>query len=158
MINSKDRNPQNKQSTTGLILEIQRMSTEDGPGLRTTVFFKGCSLKCTWCHNPESIRLHPEIQWVGSRCIGCRTYIESCPNDSLSLQQGGIPVIIPAIQYQAADSRRLVFSTLPFRNELRTIPADTTVSIFGLNLKMQSVLIERKRECLDITIASWRST
>ncbi|MBW1890326.1 MAG: 4Fe-4S cluster-binding domain-containing protein, partial [Deltaproteobacteria bacterium] len=38
----------------GLVLEIQRMSTEDGPGLRTTVFFKGCSLRCSWCHNPES--------------------------------------------------------------------------------------------------------
>ena len=53
----------------------------------------------------------------------------------------GIPVIIPAIQCQASDSRRLVFSTLPFRNELRTIPADTTVAVFGLNLKMQSVLV-----------------
>jgi hypothetical protein len=53
----------------------------------------------------------------------------------------GIPVIIPAVQCQASDSRRLVFSTLPFRNELRAIPADTTMAIFGLNLKMQSVLV-----------------
>jgi hypothetical protein len=53
----------------------------------------------------------------------------------------GIPLIIPAIQCQASDSRRLVFSTLPFRGELRAIPAGTTVAIFGLNLKMQSVLV-----------------
>ncbi len=68
------------------------MSTEDGPGLRTTVFFKGCSLNCAWCHNPESIHSHPEIQWVGSRCIGCRTCIESCPNDALSLTRDGIRI------------------------------------------------------------------
>jgi hypothetical protein len=53
----------------------------------------------------------------------------------------GIPSIIPVIQAQASDSRRLVFSTLPFRDELRAIPADTTIAIFGLNLKMQSVLV-----------------
>jgi hypothetical protein len=53
----------------------------------------------------------------------------------------GIPVIIPAIQCQASDSRRLVFSTRPFREELRAIPADTTIGVFALNLKMQSVLV-----------------
>ena len=92
MTNIKGSKTQNEESATGLILEIQRMSTEDGPGLRTTVFFKGCSLKCTWCHNPESIRRHPEIQWVGSRCIGCRTCIESCPNNALTLRPDGIHI------------------------------------------------------------------
>jgi len=53
----------------------------------------------------------------------------------------GIPAIIPVIQCQASDSRRLVFSTLPFQDELRAIPVDTTIAIFGLNLKMQSVLV-----------------
>jgi len=57
---------------TGIVLEIQRMSTEDGPGIRTTVFMKGCPLKCVWCHNPESIRLKQQVQWIGSRCIGCK--------------------------------------------------------------------------------------
>lgn len=65
------------------ILEIQRMSTEDGPGLRTTVFFKGCSLRCAWCHNPESISARPQIHWVGSRCIGCKTCLEVCPESAL---------------------------------------------------------------------------
>lgn len=68
------------------------MSTEDGPGLRTTVFFKGCSLKCGWCHNPESIHAYPEIQWVDSRCIGCRTCIEACSRNALSLTPGGIRI------------------------------------------------------------------
>jgi len=67
-----------------LVLEIQRMSTEDGPGIRTTVFFKGCSLNCLWCHNPESISALPQIHWLSSRCIGCRTCIDACPNGALT--------------------------------------------------------------------------
>jgi pyruvate formate lyase activating enzyme len=69
---------------TGTVLEIQRMSTEDGPGLRTTVFFKGCSLRCSWCHNPESLELKPEIQWIESRCILCKTCMKACTRGVLS--------------------------------------------------------------------------
>lgn len=81
---------QTNKTKTALVLEIQRMSTEDGPGLRTTVFFKGCSLKCAWCHNPESISMLPQIHWIGSRCIGCRTCLETCPHNALSLTLDGI--------------------------------------------------------------------
>jgi len=77
---------------TATILEIQRMSTEDGPGLRTTVFFKGCGLRCAWCHNPESIDRRPELQWIGSRCIGCRTCIDACPAGALSASDDGIAI------------------------------------------------------------------
>lgn len=68
----------------GLVLEIQRMSTEDGPGLRTTVFFKGCPLRCAWCHNPESISPRPELQWIPVRCIDCGTCLDVCPDGALS--------------------------------------------------------------------------
>jgi len=74
------------------ILEIQRMSTEDGPGIRTTVFFKGCSLKCKWCHNPESISMQPQIHWIGSRCLGCKTCIAVCPSNSLFLTATGMEI------------------------------------------------------------------
>ena len=77
---------------SGIILEIQRMSTEDGPGIRTTVFFKGCSLTCVWCHNPESISLKPEIHWIGSRCIGCRTCLKTCRLNALSLDGKGMRI------------------------------------------------------------------
>jgi len=74
------------------VLEIQRMSTEDGPGIRTTVFFKGCSLRCIWCHNPESISPKPQVHWIGTRCIGCRTCIDVCRSGALSLEQDGMEI------------------------------------------------------------------
>jgi pyruvate formate lyase activating enzyme len=77
-------------TTTGTVLEIQRMSTEDGPGIRTTVFMKGCPMKCLWCHNPESISPLPQTQWIGLRCIGCNTCLDICPNKALSRTDKGI--------------------------------------------------------------------
>lgn len=74
----------------GTILEIVRMSTEDGPGIRTTVFFKGCPLRCAWCHNPESISPKPQLWWVGSRCIGCKTCLSICREGALRLTETGM--------------------------------------------------------------------
>jgi pyruvate formate lyase activating enzyme len=71
--------------TTGRILHLQRLSTEDGPGIRTTVFFKGCPLRCVWCHNPESMSLQPQTQWFAVRCIGCKICLTVCPNGCISL-------------------------------------------------------------------------
>jgi len=76
----------------GTILEIIRMSTEDGPGLRTTVFFKGCPLSCAWCHNPESISPKPQIHWVAANCIGCGICVETCPNKALTKTEKGIKI------------------------------------------------------------------
>lgn len=72
----------------GMVLEIQRMSTEDGPGLRTTVFLKGCSLHCRWCHNPESIEPQPQVRWSAARCLGCSLCVAACPQGALSLSDG----------------------------------------------------------------------
>ncbi|MFH1138800.1 MAG: glycyl-radical enzyme activating protein [Pseudomonadota bacterium] len=88
-----DQNNQGDREIKGTVLEIQRMSTEDGPGIRTTVFFKGCTLKCAWCHNPESISPRPQIQWIESRCIGCGTCLGVCPEKALSArEQGGVVI------------------------------------------------------------------
>lgn len=74
------------------VLEIVRMSTEDGPGIRTTVFFKGCPLTCAWCHNPESISAKPQVCWFAGRCIGCRSCEEICPNDALRIDDKGVHI------------------------------------------------------------------
>ncbi len=76
----------------GRILEIVRMSTEDGPGIRTTVFMKGCSLKCLWCHNPESISPQPQLCWLGARCIGCKTCLSVCAEGALALSEAGMKI------------------------------------------------------------------
>ena len=64
--------------TSGVITHIQRFSVHDGPGIRTTVFLKGCQMHCPWCHNPETYRRQPEIQVFPERCIGCRACAAAC--------------------------------------------------------------------------------
>lgn len=66
-------------AATGLVLDVQRYSLHDGPGIRTTVFLKGCPLRCIWCHNPESMNAAPELRVFGSRCIRCDACRDACP-------------------------------------------------------------------------------
>ena len=66
------------ENPTGTYLHLQRLSTEDGPGIRTTVFLKGCLLRCEWCHNPESILREPEVQRIEANCIQCGTCFGVC--------------------------------------------------------------------------------
>ncbi len=77
----------------GLVFDFHRGTTHDGPGMRTTVFFKGCPLHCKWCHNPESISPKPELQWDGKKCIGCRTCVNSCPKQALEAGEEGIRIL-----------------------------------------------------------------
>lgn len=64
----------------GLIFDIQRFSVFDGPGIRTNVFFKGCNLRCKWCHNPESQESRPQLMVYQSKCVGCGKCVGICGN------------------------------------------------------------------------------
>ena len=74
---------------TGRIFDIKRYSIHDGPGIRTTVFLKGCALGCQWCHNPESIEARPELMHWPSRCRRCHACIKACPIAALSKDPSG---------------------------------------------------------------------
>lgn len=80
------------ENPTGTVFDIRRFSVHDGPGIRTTVFFKGCPLRCWWCHNPESQSYQPEILLSPSRCIRCGACVEACPAGAISSgQAAGAP-------------------------------------------------------------------
>lgn len=72
----------------GYIFDVRRFSIHDGPGIRTTVFFKGCPLHCLWCHNPESQLFSPELMILSNRCIGCGACSAVCPYGAISEVDG----------------------------------------------------------------------
>lgn len=71
-----------------LITNVQKFSIHDGDGIRTSVFFKGCPLKCEWCHNPETQRFEKEMQCDKEKCVGCGTCAKVCPNGAISMENG----------------------------------------------------------------------
>ena len=72
-------------SKTLRVMDVERFATKDGPGIRTTVFFKGCHNHCSWCHNPESLSPRLQILRYPERCIGCGKCAESCPPHTISV-------------------------------------------------------------------------
>jgi pyruvate formate lyase activating enzyme len=79
-------------TATCILFNVQRFSTEDGPGIRTTVFFKGCPLACPWCHNPEGLRAGPEVMWQSSICLGCGDCAASCSEQAIRLADGRVQI------------------------------------------------------------------
>lgn len=75
---------------TGKIFDIKRYAIHDGPGIRTTVFFKGCPLACLWCHNPEGLGHAPKILWEKDLCIGCRDCVAACDHNAVSATAAGM--------------------------------------------------------------------
>ena len=70
--------------TRGMVFQFKRYSIHDGPGIRTTVFLKGCPLECSWCHNPESRSPEPQLAVFNSRCISCGLCIAECPQNAIN--------------------------------------------------------------------------
>lgn len=73
-----------------LIFDIKRYAINDGPGIRTTLFMKGCPLHCVWCHNPESWSPRVQLLYKKSKCIGCQSCVEACSRHALKLTASGI--------------------------------------------------------------------
>lgn len=70
----------------GMLFDIQRFSINDGPGIRTNLFFKGCPLRCKWCHNPESYLVGKQLSFISSACVGCMACVKACPNGANQVQ------------------------------------------------------------------------
>jgi choline trimethylamine-lyase activating enzyme len=75
-------------SEKGIIFDIQKFCLHDGPGIRTTVFLKGCNLSCKWCHNPESISIKKQLSFNNNKCVLCNKCAEVCPNGVHLLANG----------------------------------------------------------------------
>lgn len=73
-----------------LVFDIKRYAINDGPGIRITIFMKGCPLSCVWCHNPEGISVRKEKLYTKKKCIGCQSCVEACPENALKLTPDGI--------------------------------------------------------------------
>lgn len=70
------------------IFEIKRFAVHDGDGIRTTVFFKGCPLKCAWCHNPEGLSSKSELAYFSHKCISCGECVQACPTSAHTIENG----------------------------------------------------------------------
>ena len=70
--------------TNPIIFDIKRYAINDGPGIRTTIFFSGCPLHCVWCHNPESWELRPHKTYKATKCIGCGSCIAACQQRAIN--------------------------------------------------------------------------
>ena len=75
---------------TGKIFDIKKYAIHDGPGIRTTVFLKGCPLSCWWCHNPEGLQKAPKVIYDPHRCIGCHDCEKACPAGAISVSLAGL--------------------------------------------------------------------
>ncbi len=73
---------------TGLVFDIQRFALHDGPGIRTTVFLKGCPLRCAWCHNPESQSFKPELSFWADKCQSSFSCVVACPTGAMRIENG----------------------------------------------------------------------
>lgn len=80
-----------------LITDVQRFSVHDGPGIRTTIFFKGCGLRCRWCQNPETLSFENELVFSQERCIACGDCEKACPQKAIRFDNG------PVINYEQCD-------------------------------------------------------
>lgn len=86
--------PSTELGDSGWIFDVKRFSIHDGPGIRTTVFLKGCPLRCLWCDNPESQQIEPQILFWKDRCLGCDACLDACPQSAIAVDARGRKTVL----------------------------------------------------------------
>ena len=115
----------------GVVFDIKRFAIHDGPGIRTTVFLKGCPLRCTWCHNPESWGANAEVGFQPSRCIGCLKCIDVCSKGAISFENNNLVTDIDKCNFCAecvdvctAGAREVIGRTLSVDQVIDVVQRD----------------------------------
>jgi pyruvate formate lyase activating enzyme len=118
-------------SPTGLIFNLMRFALHDGPGIRTTVFLKGCPLSCWWCHNPESQSFLPEMMFSAGRCVGCAECCDRCRHgalrwDSEPLRDPSLCILCgDCVEACPAEARQLMGKRISVADLLKTLRRDS---------------------------------
>ena len=116
---------------TGIIFDIKKYAIHDGPGIRTTVFLKGCPLSCPWCHNPEGLSIKPQVVYNREKCIGCGECVAACPENALSLSTRGVETDFARCRHHGtcvlicpAEARESAGETISVENLVNIIAKD----------------------------------
>lgn len=109
------------RSLTGIVCNIQKFSVNDGPGIRTVVFLKGCPLRCRWCANPESQWTRPQLLWDRGKCLACGRCAQVCPHGALRLDDGEVRVEHPRCETCGLCVSRCVGRALEIRGTRRSV-------------------------------------
>src|ERR1017187_4119551 len=112
---------ENAAESTAVIFNIMRFATRDGPGIRTTVFFKGCPLSCWWCHNPESQSFRPDVLYFEERCRHCGDCLAACPEGVTDFACRRCTVCAEACQ---AEARQVAGKRMTLGEVVREIEKD----------------------------------
>ncbi len=107
-------------SVTATVFNITRGSFHDGPGVRSVVYLKGCSLACTWCHNPEGQRPEPQLSYSQTKCIGCGSCIQACPHGCIAADGGQLAIRFDACRGCGACARACPAGALTLLGERQT--------------------------------------
>jgi pyruvate formate lyase activating enzyme len=126
----QNRPSRNADQTKGLVFDIRRYCVHDGPGIRTTVFFKGCPLSCWWCHNPEGRSQSPSLMFFPDRCLQCGECVSVCPHNAIVDVNGSLETDSQCVACGtcvpvcAADARQIAGRWMTVREVMQQIEKD----------------------------------